>query len=157
MSCTRVARIDGHSLTQLSLLPMRETVAEHGRYSIYPAPLLSPNQLPAHASYQDGTRTSWGASVMHSPEDGLYHMFVAEMKGALFKHGKMWTGRQNLSSCDSPLHLRQLHIDIVDSVVANCPCDLNESRGPLQVQTGVLAYSGNIILAKGIRSIAGTF
>ena len=42
---------------------------------------LSPERAEQGAYRPDGKRTSWGANVLRSEEDGLYHMFVAEMKG----------------------------------------------------------------------------
>lgn len=41
---------------------------------------LEPSRVISGA-YRPGKRTSWGANVLHSKEDGKYHMFVAEMKG----------------------------------------------------------------------------
>ena len=52
----------GPACTQLNLVP------------------ISPERA-ASGSYRDGNRTSWGANVLYSPVDGLYHMIVAEMKG----------------------------------------------------------------------------
>ena len=52
----------GVSCQQLNLVPMTPTRVVEG-------------------AYRPGSRTSWGANVLQSPEDGLFHMFVAEMKG----------------------------------------------------------------------------
>lgn len=41
---------------------------------------LDPERV-IEGAYRPGARTSWGANVLRSEEDGLYHMFVAEMKG----------------------------------------------------------------------------
>ena len=60
-TCTCRAAWTGPTCAQLDLLPMSPSRAERG-------------------AYRPGNRTSWGANVLRSPEDGLYHMFVAEMK-----------------------------------------------------------------------------
>jgi len=41
---------------------------------------LSPLRVEQGA-YRPGFHTSWGANIQRSHEDGLYHMFVSEMKG----------------------------------------------------------------------------
>jgi len=52
----------GSTCSRLNLLPMDKKNVING-------------------AYKPGASTSWGANVLQSSEDGLYHMFVAEMKG----------------------------------------------------------------------------
>eukprot|EP01063_Lacrimia_lanifica_P001128 TRINITY_DN10547_c0_g1_i1.p1 TRINITY_DN10547_c0_g1~~TRINITY_DN10547_c0_g1_i1.p1 ORF type:complete len:382 (+),score=71.61 TRINITY_DN10547_c0_g1_i1:103-1248(+) len=61
--CVCDAAWAGPRCSRLNLVPMDRDAAERGVYR------------PT-----DGA-TSWGASVVHSKEDGLYHMFAAQMKG----------------------------------------------------------------------------
>jgi len=51
----------GPSCTTLNLVPMTPQEAESG-------------------VYKHGTQTSWGANVLYTEEDKLYHMFVSEMR-----------------------------------------------------------------------------
>jgi len=52
----------GPTCSELNLVPMEPSRVQSG-------------------AYRPGKRTSWGANVLQSKEDGLYHMYVAEMKG----------------------------------------------------------------------------
>ena len=62
-TCTCDPAWKGPTCSSLNLLPLTPAQATHGAYR------------------PKDHRTSWGANVLYSKEDDLYHMFVAEMAG----------------------------------------------------------------------------